>query len=304
MASAARVLDVAAPVIANRPLSDDYNVLALAAPAIAAAAAPGQFVMVKAGNRPRPAAAPAVLGVRNPARRERRATRHLASSASASARRRGCSTTRGRATRSTCLGPLGRPFTDRRPAGRSLDGGRRRRAGAVRDAGADAARARRGRHAVLRRAPRRTNCSISISSATSASSSSSRPRTAAPASAAASIAPLDRRSPPAAPSAPVMIYACGPEGMLAATARVGERHGRPCQVSVERIMGCGLGGCYSCVVPMRGDEGGSPRAVVHHGPVVPGRSDPVLDQDRTRVAVWTDELRMLRPWICRFASAR
>ena len=35
-------------VIANHPLSTDYNVLALAAPAIAAAAAPGQFVMVKA----------------------------------------------------------------------------------------------------------------------------------------------------------------------------------------------------------------------------------------------------------------
>jgi hypothetical protein len=42
--------DVAAEVIANTPLSDDYNVLALAAPAIAAAAAPGQFVMVKAAQ--------------------------------------------------------------------------------------------------------------------------------------------------------------------------------------------------------------------------------------------------------------
>src|ERR1700675_3078999 len=43
------LIDTAAEVIANRPLSSDYNVLALAAPAIAAAAAPGQFVMVKAG---------------------------------------------------------------------------------------------------------------------------------------------------------------------------------------------------------------------------------------------------------------
>src|SRR5436305_2809101 len=43
------VVDVAAPVVANRRLSDDYNVLALAAPAIAERAAPGQFVMVKAG---------------------------------------------------------------------------------------------------------------------------------------------------------------------------------------------------------------------------------------------------------------
>src|SRR5436305_515263 len=43
-------IDVAAEVIANHPLSTDYNVLALAAPAIASAAAPGQFVMVKASR--------------------------------------------------------------------------------------------------------------------------------------------------------------------------------------------------------------------------------------------------------------
>src|SRR4029079_13730445 len=41
-------IDVPARVLANRRLSDDYNVLALAAPAIAAAAQPGQFVMLKA----------------------------------------------------------------------------------------------------------------------------------------------------------------------------------------------------------------------------------------------------------------
>jgi len=67
-------------------------------------------------------------------------------------------------------------------------------------------------------------------------------------------APLERRL--GAGEAPAMIYACGPEGMLAATARIAMRFGRPCQVSVERIMGCGLGGCYSCVVPMRGETGG------------------------------------------------
>ena len=47
----------------------------------------------------------------------------------------------------------------------------------------------------------------------------------------------------------------GPEGMLAATAKTAAKYSRPCQVSVERIMGCGMGGCYSCVVPMRGDDG-------------------------------------------------
>src|SRR6185436_1836250 len=45
---AAMPVDVAAEVIANRPLSSDYNVLTLAAPTIGAAAAPGQFVMLKA----------------------------------------------------------------------------------------------------------------------------------------------------------------------------------------------------------------------------------------------------------------
>src|SRR4029450_5172658 len=42
-------VDVTAEVIANRPLSTTYNVVTLAAPAIAEASAPGQFVMVKPG---------------------------------------------------------------------------------------------------------------------------------------------------------------------------------------------------------------------------------------------------------------
>jgi dihydroorotate dehydrogenase electron transfer subunit len=61
--------------------------------------------------------------------------------------------------------------------------------------------------------------------------------------------------------------------MLAATARVAAKHGRPCQVSVERIMGCGLGGCYSCVVPMRTGAG-----AVHH--VRSCISGPVLAADQ------------------------
>jgi dihydroorotate dehydrogenase electron transfer subunit len=49
----------------------------------------------------------------------------------------------------------------------------------------------------------------------------------------------------------IMIYACGPEPMLEAVAHVAARFKRPSQVSVERVMGCGLGGCYSCVIPVR-----------------------------------------------------
>src|SRR5688500_18667679 len=43
-------VDVEARVIRNTRLSSDYNVIALAAPEIAAATAPGQFVMVKPGR--------------------------------------------------------------------------------------------------------------------------------------------------------------------------------------------------------------------------------------------------------------
>ena len=87
------------------------------------------------------------------------------------------------------------------------------------------------------------------------------------------VAPLDRRLSSRPAAAPLMIYACGPEGMLAAAARTAMTHRRPCQVSVERIMGCGLGGCYSCVVPMRGEDGGA-----HH--VRSCLAGPVLAADR------------------------
>src|SRR5206468_9059793 len=43
-------VDVAAEVMANQRLAADFNELTLSAPAIAGAAAPGQFVMVKAGS--------------------------------------------------------------------------------------------------------------------------------------------------------------------------------------------------------------------------------------------------------------
>ena len=87
------------------------------------------------------------------------------------------------------------------------------------------------------------------------------------------VAPLDRRLEARSAATAVMVYACGPEGMLAATAKTAARHGRPCQVSVERIMGCGLGGCYSCVVPMRTGDGG-----FHH--VRACISGPVLAADQ------------------------
>jgi dihydroorotate dehydrogenase electron transfer subunit len=85
------------------------------------------------------------------------------------------------------------------------------------------------------------------------------------------VAPLERHLAQDHGNAAVMVYACGPEGMLAACAKTAARYGRPCQVSVERVMGCGMGGCYSCVIPLRDQDG-----ISHHvrsclaGPVLAG----------------------------------
>ena len=42
------------------------------------------------------------------------------------------------------------------------------------------------------------------------------------------------------------IYACGPDGMLAALRRLGERHNISCQLSWEAYMRCGIGICGAC----------------------------------------------------------
>ena len=63
--------------------------------------------------------------------------------------------------------------------------------------------------------------------------------------------PLDAALGKAAASEPLTIYACGPTPMMRAVARLGQQHARPVFVSLEPVMGCGMGGCYSCVVPVQ-----------------------------------------------------
>jgi dihydroorotate dehydrogenase electron transfer subunit len=246
-------IDVSAVVIANRPLSADYNVLALAAPAIAAATAPGQFLMVKAapGHDPllrRPFSVFEVL----------RDSSGAPAGVSILSKRIGASTSliydARPGDRMACLGPLGRPFSIVDPPGEAwmVAGG----VGLAPFATlADALHAR-GVHSTLFYGARRAeelfhldffrSLNIALVLTTEDGSAGERGRI---------VAPLDRRLADRPASARVTIYACGPEGMLAATAKTAAKYQRPCQVSVERIMGCGLGGCYSCVIPMRGDDG-------------------------------------------------
>ena len=258
--TAAMPVDIAAEVIGNLHLSPDYNVVRLSAPAIAAAAAPGQFVMVKAGRGHdpllrRPFSVFEVL----------RDADGTPSGISLLNKRIGVSTgllyDARDGQRIDCLGPLGRPFTIVDPPTEAwmIAGG----VGLAPFAALGEALRQRGvqttlfygawRQAELFYVDMFRRLGVELVLTTEDGSIGERGRVAAP---------LERRLAEfgAGPSRPersrgLMLYACGPEGMLAACARLAIRYGRPCQVSVERVMGCGMGGCYSCVVPMRGENG-------------------------------------------------
>ena len=72
---------------------------------------------------------------------------------------------------------------------------------------------------------------------------------------------------------PAKVVGCGPPVMLAALARLTERHGIACDVSLENHMACGFGACFSCVAPIRQPDGSTDlRRVCLEGPVFPASS--------------------------------
>jgi dihydroorotate dehydrogenase electron transfer subunit len=79
---------------------------------------------------------------------------------------------------------------------------------------------------------------------------------------------------------PVRLYACGPDAMMHAVARIAAARGLPAEVSLDPWMGCGIGTCLACVVRVQG--GDEPRwryrCACTEGPVF----------DSARV-VWPDE---------------
>jgi dihydroorotate dehydrogenase electron transfer subunit len=52
-----------------------------------------------------------------------------------------------------------------------------------------------------------------------------------------------------------VVYACGPNAMLAAVSAVAVRLGVPVRVSLEERMACGLGVCFTCAIPVRDRDG-------------------------------------------------
>lgn len=52
----------------------------------------------------------------------------------------------------------------------------------------------------------------------------------------------------------IVIYSCGPEGMLARIAQIAKEKGIDCLVSMECRMACGIGLCQSCAIECKTDD--------------------------------------------------
>jgi dihydroorotate dehydrogenase electron transfer subunit len=63
------------------------------------------------------------------------------------------------------------------------------------------------------------------------------------------------------------VFACGPEPMLAAMARITRQLGVRCALAVEEYMACGVGGCAGCAILLKTPEGDAMKRVCVDGPV-------------------------------------
>ena len=271
-------VDVDAEVLSSTRLSDDYALVAFSAPDLARAIQPGQFVMIRtaAGDTPllrRPYSvferlrgpAGEVVGFSILNKRVGVGSRLIADAPPGS--------------RLSCLGPLGRPFSPPRAGSEAwmVAGGTGLAPFATLSEDLAAAgitgrlfygaRTRDELFCVDRVEAR----GVAVTLATEDGTQGDRGRVTVP---------LARELAARPPAVPVMIYACGPEAMLEAVAALAARHGLACEVATERRMGCGLGGCYSCVVRVRTAEGGTryARSCVE-GPVF-AAADIVWDERR------------------------
>lgn len=240
-------VDVDAAVISNVRLSEDYNVLTLAAPGIGKQTQPGQFVMVKA-DLPADSILRRPFSVFEVIRENERVVAISIFNKRAGRNTRALYALEPGA-RVACLGPLGKPFTPA-PAREAwmVAGGVglapfATLAETLTVSGTPTTLfygARSGSELFYLDLFERLGVKRVLS--TEDGSQGVRGRVTVPLEAAlANLGGHDL----------AMVYACGPEPMLAAVARLAARYGQTSEVSVERVMGCGLGGCYSCVVPVR-----------------------------------------------------
>jgi dihydroorotate dehydrogenase electron transfer subunit len=250
-------VDVPAAVISNVRLTADYNVLSLAAADVARQAAPGQFVMVKTS-----------IGLDPLLRRPFSIFEIVRDSAGAPIgvsllnKRVGVGTSllyeAEPGDRIDCLGPLGKPFVPVDPPSEAwmVAGG----VGLAPFATLAEALASRKTPMTLFYGGRTagdlfyesffTELGANLVITTEDGGRGERGRVTGP---------LERALKERAAATPLTLYACGPTPMMRAVADLGAAHSRPTFVSLEPVMGCGMGGCYSCVVRVTrpGDPGGT-----------------------------------------------
>ena len=75
---------------------------------------------------------------------------------------------------------------------------------------------------------------------------------------------------PADQLALVTLYACGPEPMLEAVAKLAKRFTLPSQLCLEEFMACAVGGCAGCAVQVQTADGPAMKRVCVDGPVFAG----------------------------------
>jgi dihydroorotate dehydrogenase electron transfer subunit len=250
--------DIDAAVLSNTRLSSDYSVLALGAPEIAGLARPGQFVMVKPsrGADPllrRPFSIFEIL----------RTSDGVPTGISLLNKRIGTGTRIlydvEPGARIACLGPLGRPFEPIDPPAHAwmVAGG----VGLAPFLTLAEALAARGTAATLFYGARRASelyytdafARLGVRTVLSTEDGSAGVK-------GLITAPLGEALTELPQGETVKLYVCGPTPMMRAVAKIAELHGHPCHVSLEQVMGCGLGGCYSCVVLTR-QPGAAPHFV-------------------------------------------
>jgi dihydroorotate dehydrogenase electron transfer subunit len=66
------------------------------------------------------------------------------------------------------------------------------------------------------------------------------------------------------------LYVCGPNPMMIVVARMARERVIPAEFSLESMMGCGIGACWSCVHRVRNEGGDGWVKICEEGPVFPG----------------------------------
>jgi len=69
---------------------------------------------------------------------------------------------------------------------------------------------------------------------------------------------------------PDIVYACGPDPMMKALAALAAKSHVPSELSLESVMGCGIGACWGCVHRIKNESGEGWVKICEEGPVFPG----------------------------------